>query len=325
MTGRNPTHPPIADELRPALDALAGDMATASMTADLIETMRESVDARRLSLNDLHALAPVVLEEFEATGPKGGSGVPILLCRAENQRIAAPCVVYFHPGGMVCGDNRTGIASYLNWVNDLGVVIASVEYRLAPEHPDPAPIDDCFAGLQWLVENATGLGIDATRIVLLGVSAGGCLAAGVSLRARDLGGPALAGQMLIGPMLDDRCVTPSSHELIGEGTWDSISNVTGWTALLGDRRGTADVTPYASPARAISLADLPPTFIDVGSVETFRDEVLEFSTRLWHDGGDAELHVWQGAFHGFDEVAPEALLSVSARNARQDWMRRLLH
>ncbi|HWD96111.1 MAG TPA: alpha/beta hydrolase [Acidimicrobiales bacterium] len=324
MTDRQSAHPAVAAELQSALAALAGDMATASLTADLIPRMRLSVDAERRSFEDLRLLGPVVLEEIETPGPPNGPSVSILLCRPEQRVGLAPCVIYFHPGGMVCGDNRTDIASYFDWVSDLGVVIASIEYRLAPEHPDPAPIDDSYAGLLWLVEHGAELGIDSARIVLLGVSAGGCLAAGVSLRARDTGGPTVAGQLLIGPMLDDRCETVSSQELVGEGTWDSISNMTGWTALLGERRGTATVSSFSAPSRAATLGGLPPTYIDVGSVETFRDEVLEFATRIWQDGGDAELHVWEGGFHGFDEVAPHAAISQSARAARRDWLSRLL-
>ena len=126
--------------------------------------------------------------------------------------------------------------------------------------------------------------------------------------ARDRGGPALAGQMLMCPMLDDRNDTPSARQMAGQGVWDHTSNHTGWTALLGAACGGPDVSPYAAPARAGDLSGLPPTFIDVGSAETFRDEDVTYASRIWQAGGVAELHVWPGGFHGFATMAPQAAL-----------------
>ncbi len=225
---------------------------------------------------------------------------------------------------MVAGDNRSGIDGVLDWVEQLGIAAISVGYRLAPEHPHPAPVEDCYAGLLWTVKSAAELGIDPNRLLISGSSAGGGLAAGVVLLARDRGGPTLAGQLLMCPMLDDRNRTASSHELRGEGVWDRTSNETGWTALLGDGRGSDDVSPYAAPARADDLSRLPPTFVDVGSVDTFRDEDVDFAVRVWQAGGIAELHVWPGGFHGFDGQLPQAALSRAARSARIEWIRRLL-
>ena len=225
---------------------------------------------------------------------------------------------------MVAGDHRTGIGAVVDWVEELGVVVASVDYRLAPEHPHPVPVEDCYAGLVWTVDHAAELGIDAERVVLAGTSAGGGLAAAVALMARDQRGPSLIGQMLMCPMLDDRNETPSSHELDGEGVWDRGDNLAGWQALLGRAQGGPGVSPYAAPARASDLSGLPPAFIDVGSVETFRDEDVAYATRIWQAGGAAELHVWPGGFHGFDQIAPDAALSRAARSARSGWLRRLL-
>ncbi|GGR52067.1 hypothetical protein GCM10010251_81450 [Streptomyces aurantiogriseus] len=133
----------------------------------------------------------------------------------------------------------------------------------------------------------------------------------------------MIGQMLMCPMLDDRNHTPSAHQMAGLGVWDRTSNETGWSALLGEARGTADVPPYAAPARADDLSGLPPAFIDVGSAETFRDEDVAYASRIWQAGGIAELHVRPGGFHGFDSLVPEAALSVDARAARLRWLRRL--
>lgn len=146
----------------------------------------------------------------------------------------------------------------------------------------------------------------------------------MTLLARDRNGPALLGQLLLYPMLDDRNNTPSAYQMAGAGSWDRTANNVGWTALLGDARGGPDVSPYAAPARATDLSGLPPAFLDVGSAETFRDEVITYATRLSLAGVPAEVHMWPGAFHGFDGVAPQAALSQQAREVRASWLRRVL-
>jgi acetyl esterase/lipase len=207
---------------------------------------------------------------------------------------------------------------------ELGAVVVSVEYRLAPEHPHPAPVEDCYAGLVWTAEHADELGIDPQRLLIYGGSAGGGLSAGTALLARDRGGPPLSHQILLCPMLDDRGITQSSQELDGEGVWDRNANLTGWTALLGADRGGPDVSPYAAPARATDLSGLPPTYLDVGTVETFRDETIEYAARLARAGVSVELHVWAGAFHGFEGFAPQAAVSQDSRAARRGYLRRAL-
>jgi acetyl esterase/lipase len=182
----------------------------------------------------------------------------------------------------------------------------SVEYRLAPEHPHPAPVEDCYAGLKWMVEHAVEIGVDPSRIALAGPSAGGGLAAATALVARDRGGPPLACQILIYPMLDDRNITPSSREFAGIPGWSREANISGWTALLGDKTGTEDVSPYAAPARASDLSNLPPTLIQVGELEVFRDECVDYALRLMQAGVSTELHVYPGAYHGWEIFVPTA-------------------
>ncbi|WP_232835406.1 alpha/beta hydrolase [Actinocorallia populi] len=264
------------------------------------------------------------VQERAVPGPQGAPEVPLLICRPTGAAGPTGVIYYIHGGGMVMGTNRHGADDLLDLALDLGMTLVSVEYRLAPEHPHPAPVEDCYAGLLWTVEHAGELGLDLGRVVVAGTSAGGGLAAAVSLLARDRGGPALAGQMLICPMLDDRNDTPSSIQMAGLGIWDRTCNDTGWTALLGDARGGPDVSPYAAPARAADLSGLPPAFVDVGSAETFRDEDVAYATRIWQAGGVAELHVWPGGCHGFDMLAPHAAISVEAREARLRWLRRVL-
>ncbi|WP_198679292.1 alpha/beta hydrolase [Thermomonospora amylolytica] len=315
--------PPFDPELDAALEALR-EFISPSMTLDMISAMRTGRAALRPSDDDLRRGGAVEFTELAVPGPEGAPDVSLLVCRPAGTTGLLPAVYFMHGGGMILGDNRSGIEMVLDWVQELGVVAVSVEYRLAPEHPHPAPVEDCYAGLTWTAEHAAELGIDPERIIVAGVSAGGGLAAALALMARDRGGPELAGQMLVCPMLDDRNETPSSHQMAGLGVWDRTSNETGWSALLGDARGGPEVSPYAAPARAEDLSGLPPAFIDVGSAETFRDEDVAYATRIWQAGGRAELHVWPGGFHGFDQFAPHAALSQEARAARVRWLRRML-
>lgn len=198
-----------------------------------------------------------------------------------------------------------------------------MEYRLAPEHPYPAALEDAAAALRWLAGPDAPAALDGDRIIVAGVSAGGGLAAATALFARDQGGPRIAGLVLLCPMLDHRSDSESARQMAGHGSWDRDANATAWAAYLADVEG--GVPPYASPAVADSLAGLPPTFIDVGSAETFRDECVAFARRMWADGGDAELHVWPGGAHAFDFLAPWTVLARDARRAREEWLRRLLH
>ena len=204
------------------------------------------------------------------------------------------------------------------------LTVVAAEYRLAPDTPHPGPVEDCYAGLVWTVEHAGELNIDPARIVLEGNSGGAGLAAAVALLARDRGGPAILGQMLLSPMLDDRNDTPSVAQLSSVALWDGTTNATAWSALLGEARGGPHVSPYAAAARATDLSKLPATFIDVGSVDIFRDEAVSYANRLWQAGNDTELHVWAGAFHGFEHALPQAALSRDAVAARGRWLRRLL-
>jgi acetyl esterase/lipase len=317
------THPPIDRELQRYLEPIQ-QMLPASLAAADIASTRQRLEAMALPDEALTRGGRIALEDRQIPGPAGAPDLTVLICRPAGAVTALPGVVHFHGGGMVLGDRRQGLDILLDWVEEIGMVLVSVEYRLAPEHPHPAPVEDCYAGLTWTAGHADELGIRPDQLLVAGGSAGGGLAAGVALLARDRGTPPLAGQVLMYPMIDDRGTSPSSLELDGEGIWDRTANDTGWTALLGGDRGGPDVSPYAAPARATDLAGLPPAFIDVGSVETFRDEDVDYAVRIWRAGGEAELHVWPGAFHGFDLLAPDAGLSRQARAARISWLRRLL-
>ncbi|WP_406502467.1 alpha/beta hydrolase [Streptomyces sp. NBC_01602] len=263
----------------------------------------------------------------EVTVPaKDGAPIPLSVFSPANtdRTIAAPCVYWMHGGGMVMGDRFSQIDIPLEWLDEFGAVVVSVDYRLAPEATGTTLVDDCYQGLLWVAEHSAELGIDPARIVVAGASAGGGLAAGVTLLARDLGTPAIAAQMLICPMLDHRNTSISSRQYSGgPGVWTREMNEFGWRAVLGDLTDQ-EVPEYVSPALADDLSSLPTTYIDTGSAEVFRDEDTDYATRIWADGGQAELHVWAGGFHGFDALYPQARISAAARQTRAAWLARLL-
>jgi acetyl esterase/lipase len=317
--------PPFDPELLPAISAMA-QAAGPALTLEMIPAIRQAPPMSPVpSIEDMRRGGAFDVTERLVPGPAGAPDVSLLICRPAGVTAPVPCLYYIHGGGMILGNNRSGGAPRaLEHAESLGAALVSVEYRLAPETPHPGPVEDCYAGLTWMVDHAQELGIDPERLIVGGASAGGGLAAAVALLARDRGGPRLRGQMLLCPMLDDRNDTPSSHQMAGLGVWDRGANEVGWTALLGVARGGPDVSQYAAPARATDLSGLPPAFIDVGSAETFRDEDVAYATRIWRAGGDAELHVWPGGFHGFTGMVPDAALSKAAMAAQLTWLRRLL-
>jgi acetyl esterase/lipase len=266
----------------------------------------------------------VVIEDRVVPGPVGAPDITLTVMRPSASTTPRPCLYHVHGGGMITGNGRDPLGIYVPYVSEGLAVVVSVHYRLAPENPDPAPVEDCYAGLAWTAAHANELDVDPARLMVIGPSAGGGLAAGVALMARDRGYPSLTHQILICPMLDDRLQTHSSAMLDGESIWDRNNNLYGWTALLGDRRGGPDVSIYAAPARAVNLAGLPRTYLDTGSAEVFRDEILTYAQRLSEAGVSVDLHMWGGCTHGFDNVAPHAKISQASVATRDEFIRRAL-
>ncbi|MBH5338432.1 alpha/beta hydrolase [Streptomyces pactum] len=318
---------PYDPALGAVLDAMSRDDASAARPPT-VAALRDSAAAFPLPpVADVIGGRAIDAEERTVPGPAGAPGLDVTVLRPRHPGPAVvPGLYNIHGGGMISGHRHQDTARLADLVEQLGVVAVNVEYRLAPEHPDPAPVEDCYAGLRWMLEHAGELGVDPERVVVMGGSAGGGLSAGVALLARDRGGPAPAGQLLLCPMLDDRNTTVSSHQYAASGTWRRETNILAWRALLGERAGdpAADVSVYAAPARAADLSGLPPAFVEAGSAELFRDEDVAYASRIWAAGGQAELHIWQGAFHGFDVFAPDHEVTRAALAARRSWLRRVL-
>ncbi len=247
----------------------------------------------------------------------GRPGVSVRVHRPKSATGDLPCIYWMHGGGLILGTNKGDDARFDRWCQLLNCVGVSVEYRLAPESKYPEPLEDCYEGLRWVRDNAGSLGVDATRIGVSGASAGGCLAAGLALLARDRGELPIAFQALIYPMIDDRQITPSSAWQ--DPVWPPNANTYGWRSYLGELTGDA-VPMYAAAARATDLTRLPPTFISVGALDGFSDEDIDYAVRLRHAGVPTELHVYPGAPHGFDAFAPGTAIAQRANRDIEEWL-----
>lgn len=217
---------------------------------------------------------------------------------------SSSAVVYAHGGGMISGSLDLYDPVVSGYVTSSGVPFLAVEYRLAPENRGTALAEDIYAAIEWLVKHASDLGIDPTRIAVMGDSGGGGLAAGAAILARDKGTP-ISKQILIYPMLDDRNINPDSY-LDPFANWTYDSNYTGWHALLGDELGGENVSPIAAPARNTNFEGLAPAYIEVGELDIFRDEDVDYAKKLWKAGVSVELHVHPGVLHAFERMAPSA-------------------
>lgn len=286
----------IDPELLPLVERMPQRPFSAATLAEDRETMRSLWAAYVRPTDD-----GVRRTEYFAPGPAGAPDVRIVLYEPEQRAETVPAVLFIHGGGFVGGGADNSEAWNRLQVQALGCVVASVEYRLAPETPYPGPIEDCYAALLWLNREATALGIDTARIAVEGVSAGGALAAALALMARDRGEVALAFQSLIYPMLDDRTATAEKDAHAGRVAWFHESNAFGWTALLGaDVVGGPDVPGYAAPARATDLTGLPPAYVGAAALDLLVYENIDYARRLIAAGVPTQLDVYPRAFHGFD-------------------------
>ena len=217
----------------------------------------------------------------------------------------APALLWIHGGGMVLGSAAQDDELCRRFATELGIVVAAVDYRLAPEHPHPTPVEDCYAALRWLADRDD---VDAERVAVGGASAGGGLAASLALLARDRGEVSPAFQLLVYPMIDDRTCTRTDIDERNFRLWNNKSNRFGWESYLGVAPGSDGVDPIAAPSRHPDLAGLPPAWIGVGDLDLFHDEDVAYADRLAAAGVPTELVIVEGAFHGFDAAAKSGVV-----------------
>ncbi len=306
----DPSLAPLLD-LVPDLDLATADLPQAR--ADFLELIRSLMPPSDR------------VEVTEHTVPDDrvpGSRATVRVHRAVGAEGTLPALVNIHGGGYIIGSNVMDDGLFAHWSPRLGVVGISVEYRLAPEHPYPAPLDDCYAALLWAHDHAEELGIDPARIGIGGGSAGGGLAAGLAIRARDAGEVPVAFQLLECPMIDDRQQSPSSR-LDGLKVWNREANTFGWRSYLGDLYGTDDVPGAAAAAREADLRGLPPAYVAVGAADGFRDEDVEYALRLNQAGVPTELHVYPGVPHGVGMFIGTPWAERWQRDV-DDWLERML-
>ncbi len=239
----------------------------------------------------------ITAEDHTVTGPDG-TGVPVRVLYPPDRSASMPALLYLHGGAFVLGDFEGDSHSAARYCVPVGAVVVHVGYRLAPEHRFPAAFIDSYAALEWVVDSASELGIDPARLAVVGASAGGGLAAGVCLRARDVGGPAITCQLLNYPVLDDRLSTVSSTGFASTPGWNSPNRAVMWKHSAP--AGSSEYDDYMAPARAADLSGLPRTYLLACEFDPLRDEGIAYGQRLLASGVPTELHAFPGTFHGFD-------------------------
>lgn len=264
--------------------------------------------------------SPVTIDERSIPGPDGEIGIVIYQPPTPAPRGG---LLWIHGGGYIVGSGRNDPHG-IGFAEHVGCTVVSVDYRLAPESTCKEAISDCFGALCWLADNAGALGVDPARIAIGGASAGGGLTAALSLYNRDHGGPDLAFQLLIYPMIDDRHDTPSGHEITHPTVWNREVSLKAWQMYLGEAFGSDEVSPYAAAARASDLSGLPPAFVTVGMLDLFRDENIDYAQRLMAAGVPTALQVYPGMYHGAEMSVMDAAVSRRMRTAYRDALLRAI-
>lgn len=292
-------------EMLPGFDLTPGTLA---QNRELMEALSKA--------NPVATPEGVTVSERRIPGRGGAPEVRVVITAPTASGKGRPGILHVHGGGYVMGSPDGSAATTGRYAAELGAVVVSVDYRLAPETTYPGALEDGYAALTWLHREADALGVDRERIAVTGESAGGGLAAAVVLFARDHGEVHVAFQHLIFPMLDDRTAANSAaSSYLGEFVWTPAANVFGWTSLLGAAPGGLEVSPYAAPARADNLAGLPPTFIICGALDLFLAEDMDYARRLILAGVPTELHIYPGAPHGFMLVETADISRAFARDS----------
>ena len=306
----------IDAESKPPLEALWEAMPGGFNSIPDIVARRAAMSASRAAIPKGN-FPQLRVAEYPYPGPE--NELTLRLYRPETAAADSPGLIYIHGGGMIMGDLESQDENMREAATELNIPIASIDYRKAPEHPYPAAPEDCYAGVSWVFANAQALGMDPSNIGLMGASAGGGLALAVALMLRDRQGPSLRYLLPIYPMIDDRHETTSSNEVVDIGIWDRAGSIEAWNWYLGG----AEADSYAAPARAENLSKLPPTYIDVGDLDLFRDENITIVQRLSAAGVSVEFHLWPGAYHASELFAPNAALSRKIWSTRYTAIRRM--
>jgi acetyl esterase/lipase len=310
--------PELVEPLETLMEATGGGFDLGDIPAT-----RAMVDAMVTGLNTETPPIPGVEDaDLMAAGDAPDNEVPVRVYRPADAEGPLPALLWMHPGGYVIGSIEMDHLFCRQLAKDVGCVVVSVNYRLAPEHPYPAPLEDCYTVLQWLGQNAATLGIDAERIAVGGASSGGGIAAGLALLSRDRGGVTPMFQLLIYPAIDDTNIEPASDTVPDNLFWSRESSRIGWSAYLNGKQATADVSEYAAPARATDLRNLPDAFIAVGTADMLMRENVDYAERLAAAGATVELRVYPGAFHAFDSFAPMSRVANELATDRREALRR---
>ena len=306
------TEPFYDPEVKAIIDAAPSFGTVDTETLPKIRANRHQ-QSLELALSD-----EVTRTDIMVPGPEGAPEVRLRVHRRAGAEGPAPCIFWMHGGGYVLGSPEQDDERFDRWCQRFDVVGVAVQYRLAPEHPYPAGVEDAYAGLRWVKEHGAEVGIDTGRVGIGGPSGGGGLAAALGLVVRDRAEFDIAYQLLIYPMIDDTRSSVSAGWDVP--VWTPESNHFGWSSYLGDLFDTDEVPAHAAPTRATDLSGLPPTYIMVGTLDGFADEDIDYASRLNHAGVSVELHVYPGAPHGFEGFAPQAAVSRQARRDINNWL-----
>jgi acetyl esterase/lipase len=292
--------PELVEPLENLMTAIGGgfDLVNLDATRQMVAGMAAGLKA------DAPPMPGVEIDDMHVPAGSGSPGVTVRLYRPAAAGVPPAVLLWMHPGGWVIGNLDLDELMLRQLVADVGCAVVSVDYRLSPEHPYPAAIEDCYAALEWIASQGSNLGVDAGRIAVGGSSGGGGLAAGLALLARDRAAVAPLYQMLIYPSINDRNIAPAGAGVPENFFWSRANTRQSWQAYLGDRLGRDDVPVYAAPFRATDLSGLPPAYIAVGGLDMFLADNLDYASRLTAAGVNTEVHVYPGAFHAFDAFAP---------------------
>lgn len=312
-------------ELAGPLEMFLASMGGGIDLSDLPAVRAASAEMTAAMKEQMPVIEGVTAMDKLLPGPAGAPDVAVRIYQPIKRPDTLPALLWMHPGGYILGSIEQADlqAKYLTLAAECATV--SVDYRLAPENPFPAAVEDCYAALKWLASHLSELGVDKTHIAIGGASAGGGLAAGLALLARDRTEVDIAFQFLIYPMIDDCNITPASETLPDTLFWTRGDNLMAWRAYLGGEPGGEGISPYASALRADDLTGLPSAYIAVGELDLFMQESVAYARRLIEACVPTELHVYPGACHGFDGMAPEAYVSRRFTDDFHQALQRALH